>query len=318
MLTIRSFLNTDPPYLVDIWRQQPRIRGRVELVSTTIFEEMVFSKPYFDPAGLLLAFADERPQGFVQTGFAPSFDLMDVDRSIGIISQLQVVSGDDSQITAGRLLDAAIEYLRQHGAKRVYAGSRFPHSPFFLGMYGGSRVPGVLRDDFHSLECFRDHGFVEEGEILILQRRLAGYRPIVDRQQMSVRRQHQLDKIEDPTPVHWWDACTLGKSSRVRYVLNERSSQTEVARVTYWDMNPLASGWGVNAMGLFDLSVSEHSRRCGLGTFLVCESLRELAKDGVALVEAQLFAPDEIACGMFTKLGFQDANRGIILARSVD
>lgn len=279
---------------------------------------MVFSKPYFDPAGLFLAFDDTRPVGFVQTGFAPSADLMNIDRSVGVISQLQVIAGEHTQSVAGQLIEAATHYLRERGANMIYAGSRFPHSPFFLGMYGGSRVPGVLRDDVQSAEIFRSHGFKSEGEILVLQRRLAGYRPIVDRQQMSVRRQYQLDKIEDPTPVHWWDACTLGKSSRVRYVLNERSSQSEVARVTYWDMNPLATGWGVNAMGLFDLSVSEHSRRCGLGTFLVCESLRELAKDGVALVEAQLSAPDEIACGMFTKLGFEENNRGTILVSRFD
>jgi GNAT superfamily N-acetyltransferase len=286
----------------------------VELVSTTIFEEMVFSKPYFDPAGLLLAFHNDEPLGFVQTGFAPDHQLMDLDRSIGIISQLQVVPGSHSQQTAQTLISGALDYLRGCGAHRVYAGSRFPHSPFFLGMYGGSRVPGVLRDDLQSNEFFLANGFQKETEVLILQRRMHGFRPIVDRQQMSVRRQYQLDKIEDPTPVHWWDACTLGKSSRVRYLLNERSSQSEVARVTYWDMNPLASGWGVQAMGLFDLSVSEHSRRCGLGTFLVCESLRELAKDGVALVEAQLHAPDDIACGMFTKLGFEESQRGDVLS----
>jgi ribosomal protein S18 acetylase RimI-like enzyme len=70
-------------------------------------------------------------------------------------------------------------------------------------------------------------------------------------------------------------------------------------------------------MGLYDLQVSAEARRCGLGTFLVCESLRALSQQGISLVEAQLRKSDAIGCNLFQKLGFEQVGSGHIFHKSL-
>ena len=43
-----------------------------------------------------------------------------------------------------QLLAASEDYLRQRGAKLLYAGCVKPLNPFYRGLYGGSEMPGTL------------------------------------------------------------------------------------------------------------------------------------------------------------------------------
>jgi RimJ/RimL family protein N-acetyltransferase len=185
-------------------------------------------------------------------------------------------------------------------------------------MYGGSRIPGVLDEDALMMGVFERAGFRRAEEVLIYQRRLAGFRVAVDMQVVKLRRQYVVAADTDPGFADWWEACTLGSSLRTRFELSDRQSGAMAARVTLWDIQPLASSWGVRAMGLYDLNVQEEFRRCGLATFLVGESLKHLAQEGVGLVEAQTLSQDEAACRVFTKHGFEVIGRGHIFERAVD
>jgi ribosomal protein S18 acetylase RimI-like enzyme len=313
--SFRAFLNTDPPLIVDVWRRQKRFRGLADRISGSALEELVFSKPYFDPAGLILAVEGSQALGFVHAGFGPNTTRQDLDQKTGVISALRVPEVEADATIASKLLERALAYLHSHGAVQCFAGSVFPFAPYYLGLYGGSRVPGVLDDDASARQSLLAAGFEQQDEILIFQRHLTGYRAIVDRQQMSVRRQYQLSSNTDPESTNWWDACTLGSTLRTRFTLHDRKTNANVAEVTYWDMQPLASCWGVAAMGLYDLQVSAEARRCGLGTFLVCESLRALSQQGVSLVEAQIRKSDAIGCNLFQKLGFERVGSGHIFHR---
>ena len=62
---------------------------------------------------------------------------------------------------------AAIDYLKSRGARTAYVGSCFPNAPFYLGLYGGSQVPGVLVDDVASVNALQSFGFVEDDQIVI-------------------------------------------------------------------------------------------------------------------------------------------------------
>ena len=46
--------------MAEIWRDQPPQRGLMQPVTAGILEQFVFSKPYFDPDGLIVALSDER------------------------------------------------------------------------------------------------------------------------------------------------------------------------------------------------------------------------------------------------------------------
>lgn len=278
----------------------------------------MFSKPYFDPAGLILALQDQQPLGFVHAGFGPNPERQDLDLSTGVIAALRIVESPMSEEVASGLIERALAYLHQRGARIAYAGSAFPFAPYYLGLYGGSRIPGVLDDDVSARRGLIAAGFEQGDEILIFQRHLAGYRTLVDRQQMSVRRQYQVGSDTDPDSSNWWDACTLGSTLRTRFTLTDRKASTDAGVVTFWDMQPLASCWGVTAMGLYDLQVTAEARRCGLGTFLVCESLRALSQQGISLVEAQIRREDAIGCNMFQKLGFAQVGNGHVFLKNLN
>ncbi len=318
MISYRTFLNTDPPLLVDVWRRQKRLRGLADRISGGTLEELIFSKPYFDPAGLFLALDQSQPLGFAHAGFGPNESRQDLDWQTGIISALRVPEGPANKIVSVELLELACRYLRERGAVQAFAGSAFPFAPYYLGLYGGSRIPGVLDDDLSTRQGLLDAGFEQADEILIFQRHLAGYRTIVDRQQMAVRRHYQVSTNTDPDSTNWWDACTLGSTLRTRFTLHDRKSNEDAGVVTFWDMQPLASCWGVSAMGLYDLQVNAEARRCGLGTFLVCESLRALSQQGISLVEAQVRQSDAIACNMFQKLGFSQVGSGHVFHKRLN
>ena len=95
MITYRPFLNTDPPLIVEVWKQQAPLRGQVGSLTSDELEKHVFSKPYFDRDGLWLAIDDsgERPRavGFVHAAFGPHDSRRDISNSLGVICQLKTV-----------------------------------------------------------------------------------------------------------------------------------------------------------------------------------------------------------------------------------
>ena len=71
MIDYRTFRNTDPPALVDLWNDSFTGRGAAYLRGTVLLEYFSFAKPYFDPQGLIIASADNHVVGFVHAGFGP-------------------------------------------------------------------------------------------------------------------------------------------------------------------------------------------------------------------------------------------------------
>jgi hypothetical protein len=73
LITFRTFRNSDPPRLAELWRSQPPQRGLMQPMSAGLFERLVLSKPYFDRDGLILAVNDDRIVGFVCFGIPAWF-----------------------------------------------------------------------------------------------------------------------------------------------------------------------------------------------------------------------------------------------------
>ncbi|MFK7768226.1 MAG: GNAT family N-acetyltransferase [Mariniblastus sp.] len=321
MIHYRSFLNTDPPLLVDIWRQQPPFRGQVSTVTRAMLDHHVFSKPYFDAAGVIVAVevsnGQVNPLGFVHAGFSANEELSDLDHETGIICQLKIVPGENEKEIADELLRLGCEYLLAKGSKKIYAGTKFPNSPFYMGMYGGSQLPGFLVDDTLAVEALQRAGFEQYDKIIVMERKLLGFRTIVDREQMALRRQYQINAVADPLEKSWWESCTIGMAERDRFSVYHKSKQNVCGGVAFWDMQPLANHWGVLARGMYGLNVPEELRRKGIGTFLVGESLRHLMQQGIGIVEAQTRESDLAALNVFRKLGFEQVSYGMLMSKTV-
>ncbi len=315
LIEYRPFLNTDPPFLAEIWRAHPPLRGLAQAVSPVTLERHVFSKPYFDRHGLIVAVQDGHPIGFVHAGFGTDDAHKTLSTQIGVTCLIMVAPHEQREEILMELLKRSENYLAQAGAKTLYAGGAFPHNPFYLGLYGGSRLPGILAEDHLSEQLFRKAGYEEIRRSQIFHRKLTGFRPAVNRMQLQARRRYQVISHIDPISTTWWEACTLGHTDRIRFDLHDRQNNDVCGSVVFWDMEPLSSSWGVHAMGLYDLSVDETLRRQGLATFLLGEALRQLQEHGTTLAEVQLRVANTAAIGLFEKLDFETVDEGIILQK---
>ena len=315
MLRYRPFLNGDPPLLTAVWRGCVGRRGLAQPITMQMFDQLVLSKPYFDRAGLILAFDDDRPVGFVHAGFGPNEKEDGLSTELGVIVMLLVVAHPEEAAIAARLVALAEEYLRGRGAKVIYGGGVRPLVPFYWGLYGGSELPGVLDSDPQVQAVFRGAGYREIGRTVILHRDLGGFRPCIDRQQMQIRRSTILETVADPPPRTWWEACTMDQCERTLYRLLPHAGGEPVAQMTCWNIEPFAAPWGVRASGLIDLEVSDSQRRRGVATYLVGETLRQLQEQSFVLVEAQTMTTNTNAIALYRKLGFQQVDSGVVFRK---
>ena len=147
MIQYRSFINLDPPALVDVWNESFTTRGAAALRSATLLEYFVFAKAYFDPEGLIVATDGPKLVGFALAGFGPSDDGGQLDTASGVVSLLAVVPSHRSQGVGAELAARAEDYLRRRGVRTLFAGPMAPLNPFTFGLYGGSGSPGFLDSD---------------------------------------------------------------------------------------------------------------------------------------------------------------------------
>jgi GNAT superfamily N-acetyltransferase len=312
LIHYRSFRNTDPPALAEIWRTQPPERGLMQPMSANVFEELVLSKPYFDRDGLIVALDDDVPVGFVHAAFGPSEAEGGLSHQLGVTCLVMVKFSYQHRGIGAELLARSEAYLTSRGAQVLYAGAIRPLNGFYLGLYGGSELPGVLESNVQPHSLFKAHGYREIDRCVVLQLDLARFRGIVDRQQMQIRRRSTVQLIADPPTRSWWEACTLGGMERIQFNLLSRDGGPPLASAMFWTIQPLASHWGVHAAGLIDLLVDANHRRQGLATFLISDAIRQLRDRSISLIETQTMIHNTTAQGLYKKLGFEQVDQGVV------
>ncbi len=316
----RPFRNSDPPFVAEIWRSQPPQRGLLQPVSPQLLEHGIFSKMHFDPEGFIVATRDGQPVGFVHAGFGPDDAGAAIDPSMGTTHMLMLrsTSSDEKLVDhslADDLLAASEEYLRSHGTQVIYAGGIRPLNSFYLGLYGGSEIPGVLQTDSVLAETCVRNNYREIDRVIVLQCDLARFRPPLSRGARQIKRSATVVEIHDPPAKNWWDACVWGALQSDRFELIDKALKKVIARVSFWDVQPLSSCWGISTAGMFDLYVQPDWRRRGCAMHLLGEVLRLLRLRGVATVEAQTMASNEAALAFYRKLGFAEVDHGVIFRK---
>ncbi|HHK41807.1 MAG TPA: hypothetical protein ENJ50_05245 [Planctomycetaceae bacterium] len=317
-MRIRPFRNSDPPALVQLWRRLPPLPMRAQNISVGILEEHIFAKPYFDRLGFLVAESDRGEiSGFVHAAFGVDAECCHLDKTIGVVALFVPPDGGHHDLLAAELLERAEDYLRDHGARSLIAGGVSPHHPFYLGLYGGSLLPGIVVSDAWTIDRFLAAGYVRTGERPILRRQLTDFRPPVDRELIRVRRSHQVVSGEAPVAQRWCDACTLGLLHRRRFELRERGLGDIAASLDLWDMGPWAVSWGLNAMGVCRWSdcSGPHGTLCHL--FLLGEAMKMLRSEGVSVLEVQPQPDQPQQMDVCRRLGFQTIDRGVVLTKDL-
>jgi ribosomal protein S18 acetylase RimI-like enzyme len=315
LIEYRTFLNSDPPELARIWQSRPDRRGMMQPMSVALLEMFVFSKPYFDREGLIVAVEERRPIGFAHAGFGPSRAGDALSTDIGVICMLTTQPHPDEATIEGVLVQRCESYLQGRGALELRAGAHYPLCPFYLGLYGGSDMPGILTGENDFGELYLRAGYVEVERCLVFERDLDNFRPTVSRTQMQHRRQYQVLAQVNPVAPTFWDACVFGPADRIRFVLQAKTDGAVVGEVTFWDMGPLSTRWQVNTMGMISFRILQTQRGHGLGEYLLSEALRQLAESGVSRVQAQTRHRHEGARKVLEKLTFTLVDEGVIFGK---
>ncbi|MCS6850520.1 MAG: GNAT family N-acetyltransferase [Gemmataceae bacterium] len=310
MIQYRHFRNTDPPALVDIWNEALAGRGSVRLRHSSPLERHVFCKPYFDPAGLIVAEEDGTRVGFVHAGFGPDASESCLSTDAGVICLIAVRPAYQRRGVGSELLRRAEDYLCSRGARSIYAGPRRPRNPFYLGLYGGAELPGFLESDPAAEPFFSRHGYNRVETSLVFQRRLDQTVNVTDGRFAAHRRRFEVRLVPRIEVGSWWQESVWGLIEPVKFRLEEKGTGQLVAHATAWEMEGFSWRWNLPAVGLVDLWVSENLRRQGLGKFLLANILRYLQEQFFGLTEVQTTETNIAATCLCRSLGFQLVDRG--------
>lgn len=314
MIDIRCFRNDDPPRLAEVWRSADLGPAAMQPMTSALLEACVFSKPYFDREGLFVALQGDRAVGFAHAAFGPNKARSAVDPRVGTTLLVAAVPHPAEAQIGASLLARCEDYLQRRGAEVIMGGGSFEMRSFYLGLYGGSDLPGVLDSSPAMQEVFRRAGYEVADRIALLRRPLAGFRPPVNRLQIAIRRNTVLRVIDEPTRRTWWEAATTTGIALRRYELRNQAGEL-LGSASFWDMQPLAAAWGVQAAGLMEVAIEGERRRQGLAHYLVAEALHDLEQEGVTLVETHTSQSNTPAMKLFEKLGFETAEFGTLFRK---
>ena len=315
MIEFRCFRNDDPPKLADAWRSADLGPSAMQPMTSALLESGVFSKPYFDREGLIVAVDEGRTVGFAHAAFGPNADHSAIDTSVGTTLLVIVVPHAEQKRIGNGLLERCEDFLRRRGATTLLGGGSAEMRSFYLGLYGGADLPGILDSSPDMQAVFHRAGYAESERIGVLRRPLMGFRPPVNRLQLAIRRSTTLRVIDEPARRTWWEAATTTGIALRRYELRG-AGDSLLGTASFWDMQPLAAAWGVSATGLMHVGIEGERRRQGLAHYLVAEALHDLAQEGVTLAETHVSESNGPAMQLFTKLGFEIAEHGTLFRKS--
>jgi ribosomal protein S18 acetylase RimI-like enzyme len=311
----RTFRNTDPPALARVWNQALPARGAVPLPTSSPLEQFVFSKPYFDPAGLVLAEEGDRLVGFAHAGFGPNADESALSTATGVICMVAVIPSHRRRGVGSELLRRGEDYLRQRGAQAITAGGVFPFNPFYFGLYGGSESAGFLESNATAGPFLARHKYRAVQTYKVLHRSLRGSVNVADGRFAALRRRCEF-RVEARTgPGTWWREAVLGPLELHDFRLEEKATGQPLARATVWEMEGFSRAWNEPSVGLVEVEVAPGQRRQGLAKFLLAQTCRYLQDQYFTMIEVQTPESNEAAVKLYHCLGFQPVDTGHVYRR---
>jgi ribosomal protein S18 acetylase RimI-like enzyme len=299
VITYRRFRNTDPPALADVWNESLTGRGSYPLPTPSQFERWVFSKPYFDHDGLILAVDDasNRVLGFALAGFGPTEDLSALDKTQGVVCVVVVRPGERRKGIGRELVRRAEAYLTAGGATTLRVGPAWPNCPFGFGLYGGTDAPGFLASDAGADPFVKALGYAPAEQTLVYQKRLDQPLTIADARFGVLRRRYDTQVHRAAEVPSWWHDCVWGTLEPVEFRLMDKLTNLPAAEVTVWELEGYGWRWGFPAAGVLDIHVREDLRRQGLAKMLMSSVLRFVQDQffGIVEVHARADRPDAVA-----------------------
>ncbi len=315
MAKFRAFHNSDPPHLLRLWHTAGLGRGAAECLSNDAFEVLIFSQPYFDPNGLIVAVENDEIAGFVLAGFGPNSSKSALDYSQGIICTVIVHPNFRRKGIGRELVQQAEQYLRLKGATRITAGSSGLLSPFLVGLYGGTRPSGFLLSDSNADPFFNAIGYEPVGQTRIYQRDLLGQKPPIKFHLVNLRRKMQLMISDDYQAPDWWWLTRMGRLETLHFELVPKSGDPAVASATVVGLDLYIPKWEERVIGLTDVLVKEDMRSKGYGQSLLMEIGRRLQDELITKLEWHVEESNAVARHVAEAVGYHQVDTGIVYQR---
>lgn len=315
MIHYRTFRNSDPPGLAEVWKVAFTGRGAAHLDGTSWMELFLFCKPYFDPEGLWIAEADRQIVGFAWTGFGPDDSESALDRKQGVVCLLGVTPSHRRQGIGSELLRRAEAYLISRGSKTLFAGPMFPLNPYSFGVYGGSNSPGFLDSDPLARPFLLSHGYTVESSCQVFRWSLKHPLNLSDGRFAAHRLRYQIN-TNPLRGTTWWQECILGPVEMGEYLLQDKLTGREVARALLWEMEPYVPRWNEHVIGISDIVVATSLRRQGLAKYFMAQIIRFLQEQFYSCVEMQVQADNWAGVSLIRSLGFDQIDTGYLYRKS--
>ena len=317
MVQYRRFRNNDPPRIVEVWNETFSSRGSVRLRNSSPLDRYVLAKPYFDPAGLILAEEDGACVGFAHAGFGPNAEGSALDMTTGVIAVLGVRSGHRQKGIGAGLVEQCERYVKERGASAIVAGAKYPCDPFYFGLYGGSEGAGFLATDVAAQGFFEDRGYKLSQRALILQRSLKEPSKIFDPRFNNIRTRFDLRLMTRKKMDNWWQECIFGAVEPLDFYLEEKTTNHRVAHSLLWEMEGFCVRWNQPAVGIVDFKVEPEFRRQGLGKYYLTQLLRHLQEQFFEVAETHVDEGNTAGLAFCTNLGFKQVDVGNVYRKEL-
>lgn len=317
MVEFRTFQNSDPPRILQLWGESGLGHAAVRCRSTEPFEISNYAQPYFDPAGMVLAFDSGKLIGFAHGGFGTLPDQSGTDYSEGIVCAV-VVHPEHRRQGIGRELVGRVEsYLRSGGAAEIYAGPSRLRDPFYFGLYGGSRPSGFQLTDPLAAPFFLSLGYAESERFAMFQRDMTTGRDPTNVRVINIKRQTFLEVSEKPQRPTWWWFTRFGRLDTLRFRLKLKKTQEQVAGITVIGLDQYIPVWNERSIGMVDLEVPEKYRGQGYGLTLLIEALKQLREELVTRADIHCPEANPAAMRAIQGAGFDRADTGVAYRREL-
>ena len=317
MVAYRHFRNSDPPQIVRLWNGSGLGRGAAQGVSCDEFDSLIIAQSYFDPAGMILAVADDQKVvGFVHSGFVADETKSRLSTKTGVICAVIVDPEYRRQGIGRELVRHAEEYLRTAGAETIFAGGANPNDPFYCGLYGGSESAGFLESDPAAAPFFTALEYLPHQRHLIFQRILGPGGPeVMCVRLLNAKRQSRLAAATAHEPKDWWWATRQGRLDLMHLGLTPKSGGALLAKACVVGLDLYMASWKSRAIGICDLQVTEQQRRKGFGQLLLDEICRRVREDMIQLAEAHAPETDLPAIALIKSAGFEQVDAGVVFKK---
>ena len=211
-----------------MWNESHTARSSYPLRTPALLERWVFSKPYFDHDGLIVAVdeADNRKAvGYVLAGFAPNEELTALSLARGDLFASGPHPVARRNGVARDLVRKAEEYLTARGADDLRAGPRWPYCPYGFGLYGGTNCPGFLASDPGADPFFQSLGYAPAGTTFVFHKKLDSPLTVADARFALLRRRYETQVLRAAGVPSWWHDCVWGTLEPVEFRMRGQAGE---------------------------------------------------------------------------------------------